>query len=279
MFFVYLDEFGHVGPFISRQSERFNENPVFGLGGIILPHTAVRPFATRFLKLKEHVFKDDIAKARTIAQKWEKKGSDIFRPKALERYPAIRTCGFRLINTIRDAGGKIFYNGREKISNNLEVNSMGLYTTVLSHTIRRLNEYFTHINESFAIVVDEHSARPELLECAQKTMFSRENPAKHLLSPPFEVESYLDQNIQAADWIAAIIGRLWAYEISPGEYSDHAGCRAYYWDRVHQVAQQSLVMRRKPPRQPRPFKRESVVAALTQETSMTIALKRATVTR
>src|SRR5689334_9295571 len=47
-------------------------------------------------------------------------------------------------------------------------------------------------------------------------------PARHMLRPPFEVESYINQNIQAADWIATIVGRLGAYEILPTEYADHA---------------------------------------------------------
>ena len=72
------------------------------------------------------------------------------------------------------------------------------------------------------------------------------NPAHHLDSPPFEVESYLDQTMQAADWIAAIVGRLWAHESLPDHYADHGKFRAYYWDRLHGIATHSAVMRRQP---------------------------------
>jgi hypothetical protein len=53
--FVYLDEFGHLGPFMSRTAPKYNESPVFGLAGIILPEAAVRPFATGILKLRVHL--------------------------------------------------------------------------------------------------------------------------------------------------------------------------------------------------------------------------------
>jgi hypothetical protein len=93
------------------------------------------------------------------------------------------------------------------------------------------------------MVVDEHSARKQLLITASKTMFG-EVPATHLLSPPFEVESYINQNIQAADWVAAIIGRLWAYELRPLEYADHLDFRKYFWQRLHQVSTHSTVLPR-----------------------------------
>jgi hypothetical protein len=56
-------------------------------------------------------------------------------------------------------------------------------------------------------------------------------PARHLLCTPFEVKSYINQNIQAADWIAAIVGRLWARETLPAEYADHDNFRMYFWQR------------------------------------------------
>ena len=245
MYFAYLDEFGHIGPFISRTSQTHNESPVFGLAGIILPDCAIRPFATRFLQLKQHLFGDEIAQSRQIPQRWEKKGASIFRPKAVERYQELRTGGFRLINQLRSVGGRVFYHGREKVPALMDGNANGLYTTVLAHAIRRIDAFCATENSPFAIVLDEHSARKDLLECAQKTMYGK-NPAHHLVSPPFEVESYLDQTMQAADWIAAIVGRLWAHESLPDHYADHGKFRAYYWDRLHGIATHSAVMRRQP---------------------------------
>jgi len=241
--FVYLDEFGHIGPYMSRSNPRYNESPVFGLAGIILPETAIRPFATRFLQLKQHLFKREIENANTIGALWEKKGTEIFTTKHVAKYKHNRATAFRLINDIRNCGGKIFYYGREKISGTTSVNSIGLYTTVLSHAIRQLESFSSAENTNYVMVVDEHSARKQLLVTASKTMFGQP-PARHLLSPPFEVESYINQNIQAADWLAAIIGRLWAYELQPAEFADYANFRKYFWYRIHQVSTHSTVLPR-----------------------------------
>lgn len=241
--FVYLDEFGHIGPFMSRSAIRYNESPVFGLAGIILPEGAIRPFATKFLQLKEHIFRAEIERAGVLASHWEKKGVEIFTPKQVAKYPHFRSTGFRLINYVRNCGGKIFYYGREKLRGTTNVKPTGLYTTVLSHTIRQLESYSGFAKTNYVMVVDEHSARKQLLITASKTMFGQD-PARHLISPPFEVESYINQNIQAADWIAAIVGRLWAYEILPSDYADHLKLRNYFWDRVHQVATHSTVLPR-----------------------------------
>jgi len=241
--FVYLDEFGHIGPYMSRSAPRYNESPVFGLAGMILPEHSVRPFATKFLQLKEHIFASEIRRSGKLASHWEKKGIELFTPKTLAKYPHFRSTGFRLMNYVRDCGGKVFYYGREKIIGSLDVNSAGLYTTVISHTIRQLDNFCQARNTNFIMVVDEHSAHKQLLVTASKTMFGH-TPARHLLSPPFEVVSYLNQNIQAADWIAAIVGRLWAHELRSAEYADHRTFNTYFWQRLHQVSSHSTVLPR-----------------------------------
>lgn len=228
---------------MSRASARYNESPVFGLAGIILPEDAIRPFATQFLKLKHHIFKDEINRSGIIASHWEKKGTTIFTAKHLAKYPHFRSTWFRLLNYVRNCGGKVFYYGREKISGTTNVNSTGLYTTILGHTIRQLENYCGTNNKNFVMIVDEHSTRKQLLITASKTMYGT-NPARHMLSPPFEVESYINQNIQAADWLAAIVGRLWAYEIRPREYEDHKDFKMYFSDRLHQVTTHSTVLPR-----------------------------------
>lgn len=102
--FVYLDEFGHLGPFMARTASKYNESPVFGLAGIILPDQAVRPFATQVLKLKEFIFKDEIQRSGQPSSHWEKKGTEIFTAKQIAKYSHFRSTGFRLINYVRDMG-------------------------------------------------------------------------------------------------------------------------------------------------------------------------------
>lgn len=242
--FVYLDEFGHNGPFMSRTAPKYNESPVFGLAGIILPEEAVRPIATKILQLKEFIFKDEIKKSNIRSSHWEKKGIEIFTAKQLARYPHFRSTGFRLLNYVRNSGGKVFYYGRQKISGTTDVDSPGLYKTVLSQTIRKLEDFSVSANTNFIIVMDKNSVRKQLLITSLQAMYDNENPARHMMTPPFEVESYINQNIQAADWIAAIVGRLWAYEILPTQYPDHADFKSYFWARLHQVTTHSSVFLR-----------------------------------
>ncbi len=35
--FAYLDEFGHIGPYVGRDDPRYKESPVSGLAGFVLP--------------------------------------------------------------------------------------------------------------------------------------------------------------------------------------------------------------------------------------------------
>ena len=211
---------------------------------MILPEEAVRPIATKILRLKEFIFRDEIEKSNIRSSHWEKKGIEIFTAKQLARYPHFRSTGFRLLNYIRNSGGKVFYYGREKISGTTDVDSPGLYKTILSYSIRQLENFSVSVNSNFVMVMDENSVRKQLLITSLQTMYDSQNPARHMMSPPFEVESYINQNIQAADWLAAFIGRLWAYEILPDQYADHADFKSYFWTRLHQVTTHSTVLLR-----------------------------------
>src|SRR6266404_4827448 len=63
MYLAYADEFGHVGPYTGRNEPKFNESPVFGLGGILLPVDQVRPFATWFFQLKSNLLAWEIRRS------------------------------------------------------------------------------------------------------------------------------------------------------------------------------------------------------------------------
>lgn len=243
MIFAYLDEFGHNGPFFGVDDPRHNTSPVLGLAGILLPEQAVRSFASYFLRQKTLLLGKDIASSGKQAYAWEKKGTNLFTAQSITRYPEIRRTAFRLINQVRLNHGKIFYYGREKIRGRADLNANGLYKTVLAHALRHINSYCGSVGSNFVVVVDEHSARRELLETAAKTMYGAD-PVKWLSSPPFEVESDLNQNIQAADWIASIIGRIWNYQLAPHEFAKYESYQKYFWSRIHQVATHSTVMRR-----------------------------------
>lgn len=179
MIFVYLDEFGHIGPYAGRSGRKHNESPVFGLAGFMLPEQAVRSFATFFLQLKTETFRHDLDANGAMPAKWEKKGTSFIRPKPMTDYPNLRKAMFRIITRVSKEHGRIFYYGREKERGKLDGNSIGLYTTCLAHALRRIDAYCQARGESFVVVLDQHSARKELIECAAKTMFGA-NPCRRL---------------------------------------------------------------------------------------------------
>lgn len=73
LYIVYLDEFGHDGPFISHDHDIHNTHPVFGLGGFVIPANKVREFSHFFFKLKQNLFgKHEIPLARKKSRgKWD----------------------------------------------------------------------------------------------------------------------------------------------------------------------------------------------------------------
>lgn len=241
VWFVYLDEFGHDGPFVSTRHPKHNTHPAFGFGGIILPEEEVRNFSTYFYQLKSNVLAHDLVTVGN-PHHWEKKGTNFFTRKSILKYHQIRSTGTRLINTIESKGGRIFFFGKEKSTSISRPNPIGLRTTVLSQTIRRIDRFLR--GGKFCIILDEHSAHSDQLKCAQQTMFGSE-PARGLVSPPFEVKSFLDQNMQAADWIACIVGRISAYQLNSGEFEDLYPYNKYFGLRLSQVkTRNSLIVTR-----------------------------------
>lgn len=246
MIFAFLDEFGHSGPYFSAHHPRFNTSPVFGLAGCLLPDHAVRNFASFFIQRKTELLAPEIERSGKNAYEWEKKGTNFFTARSIVRYPAVRNVMFRIIRHIDLKGGRLFYYGREKIREREGLNSNGLYKTVFSNAIRRIDHYCETVGENFVVVMDQNSVRRELLETAAKTMYGSA-PARRMASPPFEVESHLNQNIQAADWIATIAGRLWSRELDPEGFAHLEPYARYFDARFHQNCVESEVMRRRPP--------------------------------
>lgn len=78
------------------------------------------------------------------------------------------------------------------------------------------------------------------------------------------VESYLNQNMQAADWVASITGRLWAHRLQSEQYEDHQKFSEYYWQRLHQLAVHSAVNRRGVQRRERRNENTALGIALTK---------------
>ena len=70
-----------------------------------------------------------------------------------------------------------------------------------------------------------------------------EEPARRLMEPPFEVESHLYQTVQAADWIAALVGRIEAHRVAPEQYADWEWAERLYGEKVRNLSTHSTLWR------------------------------------
>jgi len=127
MLLSFLDEFGHIGPFVSRTHKSYNASPVFGLAGYILPHQNTRSFATWFFQMKCQLLAAELHQCGVHAATWEKKGNDLFTTKNIRKFPSVQHTMGRLINKIYKLNGRLFYYGRQKYQTPQQSRASGLY--------------------------------------------------------------------------------------------------------------------------------------------------------
>jgi hypothetical protein len=243
LYVAYLDEFGHIGPFISRGHPSYKTSPVFGLGGIVLPFDRVRRFATWFFKLKCNLLAYEIARDDVPPARWEKKGAALVTTRNFEAYPELRRALFRILAKLKREGGFAFYQGIAKHRLPAESSSEQLYSAVLRFAIQKLNKHCLRDGSEFIIVLDESDPkfhRDVIIRQATLTMFGQDSCSR-LIEPPFQVASHLYQTLQCADWLCGLIGRLGAYDAEPVEFADYAWAQIFFGDRLASVSKVSNI--------------------------------------
>lgn len=236
MFYVaYLDEFGHIGPYVNRHDQRYHDSPVFGLAGFVLPLSEIRSFGTWFYQRKCDLLNFEIERSGKHPALWEKKGSTLFTVRNIEKYPGLRLTTNRLINKIKERGGFLFYVGLQKNKPPEEHTPNAVYQSVLAESIKRLDQFCQQdcqTPSSFLLVMDEHDQRSGLVTAATRSMYNPDEPRRALIEPPFQAESHRYQTLQAADWIAGLIGRLGAFRVKPDLYPEYEVFDRYFGQRV-----------------------------------------------
>lgn len=200
----------------------------------------VRELSTWFHKLKCDVFAAEIEESGSHASHWEKKGNQIFTHSKVYKYKRL---GFSLINSIKASGGKIIYQGLEKYAAPEKSNGPAMYKNVLSRTIRAVEKRFAPDQETYAMILDQHNDRTRLLVGAQQTMYSREDGARWLMEPPYQVESHMYPSVQMADWIASIVGSMWNFKTRPDQFPDEEWAVDYFEDRINSAITHSSLRR------------------------------------
>lgn len=240
LYIAYLDEFGHIGPYISHDHPKHKTHPAFGLGGVVLPYYQVRSFATFFFQLKNRLLAFEIQRDGTHPAKWEKKGSSLYRTQNIEKYPELRKATFRLINQINKLGGYAIYVGSEKPRKE-GIDSKQLFHTTLSEVIKRLDEECIARNDQFMLILDEQEEnvmRGEIVERTGIEMFGSNN-RRHLIEPPVQAESHLYQTLQCADWLCGLFGRMAQLQFEPEHKSEFEWYETYFKTRLDAICKRS----------------------------------------
>lgn len=250
IYIVYLDEFGHDGPYISRDHKSHCTHPVFGLGGFVIPANRVRDFSHFFFKQKQTLFSAyDIPEARKKAiangerfqlSCWEKKGSKHFSVKNLTKYKDLLTRStYRIINKITDCGGFLFYVGEAKRLGVDSHNPQRSYKSSFKEVIKRLDDEFKNQDAHFLIFMDDHEMRSEIVK---EAIFEMHQTDKYqLLEAPVQVDSKLYQTIQCADWFCAIYGKLAFHNVEPKSCPEYEIFQKYFSDRIASAQKRSNV--------------------------------------
>lgn len=234
---VYLDEFGHIGPFISRDDAKYKTHPVFGFGGFCLPAEKVRSFGSFFQSLKSDLLAWEISRSGVHPGRWEKKGSSLMTTANIERYPEVTKAIKRILARLDKDGGQVFFYGQVKpLGATTDESSRNRYDHVMIQTIKRLG-WADGRHGSTMIILDEvdDNSRLEAMAAASGFMFGSRD-GRHLIEPPMQVESHLYPTVQCADWICGLLGRVTAYLSDPVQYADYGWAHRIFGERLASVS-------------------------------------------
>ena len=240
-YLAYLDEFGHIGPYVSKDDPKHRTSPVFGFAGFVLPAEEVRGFGTWFFQRKCQLLDVEIQQSGKHPAFWEKKGSSLYTVKNVRQYRELRAFTNRLFNKIENLGGFVFYVGIKKTAPPVEHHPNRLYERVFLEAIKRIDEFCgadCQPPNNFLLILDEHAQRENLITRAAQSMYGEEK-RRHLIEMPFHLESHRYQTIQAADWIAGLVGRLGAIWADPTAYDENDIFRKYFEHRLNHISRRS----------------------------------------
>jgi len=246
LYIAYVDEFGHVGPFLSSTDPKHKSHPAFGLGALVLPYENVRHFSTWFFKLKNRLLDWELKQSGEHPAKWEKKGSALYTERNVRTYPEVKKATFRLLNKIRQLDGFVIHVGVEK-RRDLDMDSKKLFHYVLRELIKRLDQECECSGSQFMMILDEQEQnvmRKEIVETSSLAMFGSDQ-RKRLIEPPIQVESDLYQTVQCSDWLCALYGRLAYYSLLPADKPGYDIFENYFATRLKAVSRRTGLQRLK----------------------------------
>ena len=110
-------------------------------------------------------------------------------------------------------GGEIVYYGMEKYLPVSKHDSRKMHLACAREIFRRVNSNAVQTDKKYLLVFDEHSLHGDRVDLAS-TVFKNEASGNiYTLDHPYALTSKFHKCIQLADWISAILGRIYQYEV------------------------------------------------------------------
>lgn len=210
----YLDEFGHIGPFVTAEHPRFNTHPAFGYAGFVIPDVNVREFAAYFEHLKQDLLAFEIKRDGAHPRRWEKKGASLLTSRNMEMYgDEIRRVLGRLARRLTRLGGRLVFFG--------EVKPQGSHAQTgdspadrsarsLREAILQLSRFANARGEPIMIFMDALDEKPRLaaVMAAASYIYAAHVPElRRVVEIPMQLESHFYATTQYADWLCALLSR------------------------------------------------------------------------
>lgn len=219
---AYLDEFGHIGPYISAQHAKFNTHPAFGYAGFVIPAQNVRAFGGYFEHIKEKLLAFEIQQAGAHPRRWEKKGASLLTTRNYQAYGreigrALRRLSFRL----GQLDGRMIFYGQVKptgSANETGESASDRSAHALKQTILRLSRYANARDAPIMIFLDAVDAKPrqEAVMSTASFIYRAHDPVlRRVLEVPMQLESHFYGTTQYADWLCAMLSRASHYHFVP----------------------------------------------------------------
>lgn len=224
MLIAYLDEFGHVGPYVSKDDPSHKTHPAFGYAGFVLPVDSVRSFGGFFEYSKENLLRWEIERAGAHPRRWEKKGSSLLTSRNYHNYgkTSIVPVLNRLNRRLRKEGGAPVFFGQVKevgLPEAISETPSGRSEHMLINAVRQLASFADRKGERIMIFLDAVDSAPRLhaVQVLGGYIYKASEPAlRRVVEVPMQLESKHYGNVQYADWIAAIVSRASDFHLTPG---------------------------------------------------------------
>jgi hypothetical protein len=209
VFLLYLDEFGHPGPY-DPSDTRHRHHPLFGFAGVAIEATSWRDLDRSFLRLKLRYYAEEIRKAQIVAgirpERWEPKQ---LRSRRDRRFAA------DVLGLVRSCRGTLFAYGCVKRASPRAHGAHALYNSQVQGALETYERFLRSIadrqrGQGVAIVDRRSESQNQLvLESAQSHLFAnpymRQADAR-VIETPLLVATEWYHGVQLADVVGGVVG-------------------------------------------------------------------------